>query len=114
MNDAEIPENAAGTTTRIVVCSRVEPTAKRAFAKSVRHGVQRVFRQGRDERQNHDAHDDAGPERVEAGEARDELLQQRRHEEQREVAVDDRRDAGEHLENGLDDAAHAGGANSLR
>ena len=33
-------------------------------------------------------------------------LQQRRHECQREVAVHDRRDAGEYLKHRLDDAAH--------
>ena len=43
------------------------------------------------------------------------LLQERRHEDEREVAVDDGRHAGEQLERRLERCgARRGGANSLR
>ena len=77
----------------------------RALAQPVRDAVQRVLRERRDERQDHDAHDDAGAERIEAGEPGHEVLQERRHELQREVPVDDGRHAREHLEHRPDDAA---------
>ena len=79
----------------------------RAFTQSARHAAHRVLGERRHQRQDHDAHHDAGSERVEAGERREEPLQQRRHEQQREVAVDDRRDAREELEHRFHDAPDA-------
>ena len=106
MNAAVMPENAAGTHDAEARLHLRRAERVRALAQAARHALHRVLGQRRDERQDHDAHHDAGAERVEAGQARDEALQERRDEQQREVAVDDRRHAGQDLEHRLDDAAH--------
>ena len=56
-----------------------------------------------------------GPSALNPGQARDEALQDRRDEQQREVAVHDRRHARQDLQDRLDHPAHGrGGAYSLR
>ena len=107
MNAAVMPENAAGTTTRRLVCILVAPSAYEP-SRSPR-GTPRIASSASDETSGRIMMPITMPglERVEAGERRDEPLQERRDEQQREVAVDDRRDAGQELEHRLDDAPHA-------
>ena len=69
MNAAVMPENAAGTTTRRLVCILRRAERVGALAQPARHAAHRVLGERRHERQDHDAHDDAGAERVEAGQA---------------------------------------------
>ena len=68
MNAAVMPENAAGTTTRRLVCILVAPSAYAPSRRPRGTPLHRVLGERRDQRQDHDAHDDAGAERVEAGE----------------------------------------------
>ena len=92
----------------LAACSRRARTRPRA---GVRHRGHRVLGDRRDRRQDQDADDEARRERVEHGctsRPRSRSLQDLGREEgEREVAEDDRRDAGEHLEDRLDDLADA-------
>ena len=74
----------------------------RAFAQAHRHRAHRVLGQRGDVRNDHDAHHHARRQHVEAGQPGIDLLQQRRDEQQREVAVDDGRHAGQQLEHRLE------------
>ena len=79
-----------------------------ALAQRLRDRRHRVLGDRRDRRQHEDAEDDPGRQAVEDLQLDAELLlQQRREERQREVAEDDRRDAREHLDDRLEDLAHA-------
>ena len=114
-NEAMIPETAAGTTMRVATCIFVEPSAyapSRRSRGTLRH---RVLGERRDGRDQHHAHHEPRRERVEDLDVDPDVAQQRRHEREREVAEDDRRDAGQDLERRLEDLrARAGAAYSLR
>ena len=75
-----------------------------ALAQRLRHGRHRVLGHGRDRRDDHEAHDDPGRERVEDADLDVEQVLQdvRREEGQREVAEHDRGHAGEQLQDRLD------------
>ena len=77
------------------------------FAHMHRHGTHRVLAQRADIGNDHDAHHQTGGEHVEAGQVGVDPLQQRRDEQQREIAVDDRRDTAEHFEQRLGNFADA-------
>ncbi len=79
-----------------------------AVAQIARHRAHRVLGQRRDGRHQHHAHHEPRGERVEDVDLDPEIAQQRRHEGEREVAEDDRRDAREDLERRLQDPARAG------
>ncbi len=77
------------------------------LAQVHRHGTHGVLGDRAHRRDDHDAHHQAGREQVEAGQFRDELLQQRCDEEQGKIAVHDGRDAGEQFQHRLDGLAQA-------
>ena len=91
---------------RPAACWRRGRTRPRAATRAPRHGV--LGDRG-DRRQHEQAEDDAGGQRVELVDPEPEDVAEDlgREEGEREVAEDDRRDAGEHLEHRLDDLAHA-------
>ena len=106
MYAAAIPEIAAG---RHDARGRIEPRASHGVgALTQRHGhrAHRVFGDRAHVRDDHDAHDQAGREHAETRQAGPDRLQDRGHEEQREVAIDDRRHTAQQLEDGLGDLAH--------
>src|SRR5215210_5451928 len=84
----------------------VSPTAREIAG----HGCHRVLRDGGDGGQKHHAHHQAGAERAEDPDGKTKVPQQWAHEREREVAVDDRRDPGEDLQQGLEHVPglHAG------
>ena len=105
MNDAEMPENAAGTTTRSVACMRVAPSAnapsRNPFGTACSASSDSDDTSGRimipitmpgPSALNPDSD---GMNRCSSGVTK----------QQREVAVDDRRNAREHFEQRLHDAA---------
>ena len=107
MKAAVMPENAAGTTTRRLVCILVAPSAydpsRRPF------GTARIASSLSDDTSGRIMIPMTIPglsalKVVSVGRT---LLKERRDEEQCEVAVDDRRDAGKQLEDRLEDAPHA-------
>ncbi len=102
-----IPEIAAGTTTFVDTCMRVDAERVGAVAQVTRHGSHGVLGDGADGRNEHHAHDQPGGERVEGPDVHADVAEQRRDEREREEAVDDRRDTGEHLERRLQDRARA-------
>ena len=77
-----------------------------ALAHVVGHGAHRILADRGHVRNDHDADHETRAQHVEAGQARDDLLQERRDEQQREVAVDHRRHGAEQFEHRLDDLAH--------
>ena len=68
------------------------------------HGQHGVLTERGDHRDDHQAHDEARAQSVEDKHVRKDDLELRRHEGQGEIAVDDSRYAGEHLQDGLEDA----------
>src|SRR3972149_3444140 len=64
-----------------------------ALAQGHRHRAHRILADRGNVRNDHDPHDKSRREQVESGQLRIDPLQQRRHEEQREVAVHDGRDS---------------------
>ena len=79
---------------------------ERAVTKRLRNRPHRVLAERGDIGDDHDPHDDAGAQDIEARQAGDDVLQQRRHEQQGEKAVDDRGNAAEQFQHRLDDLAH--------
>ena len=77
-----------------------------ALAQMVGHRAHRVLADRGDVGQDHDAHDQAGRQHVESRQPGNEVAQQRRDEQQREIAVDHRRYARQQLEQWLDRLAH--------
>ena len=103
-NEAMMPETAAGTTMRVATCTLVDAERVGPLAQIARHRAHRVLGERGDGRHQHHAHHERGGERVEDVDLDPDVAQERRHEREREVAEDDRRDAGEDLERGLQDA----------
>ena len=101
------PRTRRGTTTRSAVCSLCRPHRVGAFAHVARHGAHRVLADRGDVRHDHEADHEAGAQHVEARQAGHELLQDRRHHQQREIAVDDRRHGAEQFQDRLDGFAQA-------
>ena len=98
--------------------SRPAPSSSRARRRR-RAGraarAHRVLGERRDGRDEHHAHHEPGGERVEDVDLDPDVAQERRHEREREVAVDDRRDAGEQSRAPASGSrAYAGAAYSLR
>ena len=107
--EATMPDSAAGKTTRSDTWSLLAPSPNAPSRSDARHGRHRVLGDRGHGRQDHEAHDDAGRQGVERRDVHAEQVVEDdgREERQREVAEDDRRHAGEQLDERLDDPARA-------
>jgi hypothetical protein len=78
-----------------------------AFAQLIGDSAHRVLGDRDDIGQDHDPHDYAGNQEIEASEPGNETLEQRGQEQKREIAECHRRHAGDELEHGFRDLSHA-------
>ena len=102
-----IPETAAGTTTRVAVCIFVEPSAYEPSRRS--RGTLPIASSESDATVGISITPITMPPEsaLKISDVDPDVAKERRHEGEREVAEDDRRHAGQHLEPGLQDPAHA-------